>query len=329
MKRIILTFIIAVVLTVSTSLAQVKIIFDTDFGGDADDLGALAMLQNLHKRGECNLLAIASWSTEQYVIPAMDAVNRFYKNPDIPMGVRLKESQHEAWNYCKPIADNLPYKLTNQDVPLALDLYRKVLSKQEDNSITIVVVGPLKNIMDLLQSPADKTSPLTGKELIHKKVKKFVVMGGQFPKGVNEWNFNGNMPGVTRYVLENLTVPVIFSGFELGVQIKTGSVFNEIDKNTPLYIGFRHFSENAPWMKENYKGKIMNNATFDQTAVLYAVRSGLGKYWDKVEGGRCVARENGDNNWISGEVTNHSYLVLKQNPQEMAQLIESIMLNKF
>ena len=328
MKRSILTFLMVAILAVSTCLAQVKIIFDTDFGGDADDLGALAMLQNLQNKGECKILAIASWSTEQYVIPALDAINKFYKNPDIPMGIRLKESQHEDWNYSKPIADKLPNKLTNQDVPLATELYRNVLSKQEDNSVTIVVVGPLKNIMDLLQSPSDHYSSLTGKELIEQKVKKFVVMGGQFPEGKNEWNFNGNMPGVTRFVLENLTVPIVFSGFELGVQIKTGGVFNEIDKHTPLYIGFRHFSENAPWMKKNFKGKIMNNATFDQTAVLYAVRGGLGKYWNKVEGGRCIAKENGDNNWLSGEVTNHSYLVLKQSPEEMAQLIESIMLNK-
>jgi hypothetical protein len=81
MKRnflIVLTFFL---FTVFAGTAQVKIIFDTDFGGDADDLGALAMLHNLHNKGECELLGIASWSTEQYVIPAMDAVNRFYGNP--------------------------------------------------------------------------------------------------------------------------------------------------------------------------------------------------------------------------------------------------------
>jgi len=329
MKPILLTFLIAVLFSVSTCLAQVKIIFDTDIGGDADDLGALAMLHNLHNRGECKLLAIASWTTEQNVIPALDAINRYYKNPTIPLGIRLKDSHQEDYNYCKPIADKLPSKLTNQDVMLATELYRKVLSKQDDKSVTIVVVGPLKNIMDLLQSPADNYSPLSGKELIEQKVKKFVIMGGHFPEGKNEWNFNGNMPGVTRYVLENLMVPIVFSGFEIGAQIKTGSAINEIDPNSPLYLGWMCFSENASWMKQYFKGKILSNASYDETAVLYAVRGGLGKYWDKVDGGRCVAKENGDNSWVSGEVTNHSYLVLKQSPEEMAQLIESIMLNKF
>jgi hypothetical protein len=78
---------------------------------------------------------------------------------------------------------------------------------------------------------------------------------------------NGNMPGVTRYVLQELTVPIVFSGFELGVQIKTGAAFNRLDPGHPLYIGYRHFSEHAPWMKQHYRGKILDNASYDQTAV--------------------------------------------------------------
>jgi len=329
MRRNILIVLTFFLFTVFAATAQVKIIFDTDFGGDADDLGALAMLHNLHNNGECELLGIASWSTEQYVIPAMDAVNRFYGNPDIPMGIRSKDSHFQDWNYNKPIADALLFKLTNQDVPLALNLYRKILSEQEDKSVTIVTVGPLKNIMDLIQSNPDNYSDLSGKELIEKKVKEFVIMGGHFPVGENEWNFNGDMPGVTKFVLENLTVPVIFSGFEIGAAIKTGAVFSKLGSNHPLYIGWRHFSKHAPWMKENYTGEILNNSTFDQTAVLYAVRNGVGEYWDVVENGYCVAKENGDNYWVEGDKFNHAYLVLKKKPEEMARLIESIMLNQF
>ena len=313
----------------SHGFSQVRIVFDTDFGGDADDLGALVMLHNLKNRGECELLAVMSWSTERYVIAAMDAVNRFYNNPNVPMGIRHKNAHHTVWNYNKPIADALPHERTNSDLPLAVDLYRKTLSEQEDGSVTVITVGPLKNIEDLLKSKPDAYSNLSGKALIERKVKKFAIMGGHFPQGRNEWNFNGNMPGVTQYVLKELTVPVVFSGFELGVQIKTGAAFNGLDPVHPLYIGYRHFSEHAPWMKQHYKGKILDNASYDQTAVLYAVRGGVGEYWDKVTGGRCVAEENGDNRWVQGDVTNHSYLVLRKPADEMAALITAIMLNEF
>jgi hypothetical protein len=126
--------------------------------------------------------------------------------------------------------------LTNADVPLAVDLYRKILSEHDDNSITIVTVGPLE-YKDLLMSGPDKYSRLSGKELVEKKVEKFVIMGGQFPSGKNEWNFNGNMPGVTRYVLENLAVPVVFSGFEIGMAIHTGPRFHELDPGHPSLPG--------------------------------------------------------------------------------------------
>jgi len=104
---------------------------------------------------------------------------------------------------------------------------------------------------------------------------------------------------------------------------------NFMDQSTPLYVGFKHFSEHAPWMKMRYEGEILDNSTFDQTAVLYAVRQGIGNYWDRIEGGYCLADERGGNKWIEKDPSNHSYLKLIKNPEEMANLIESIMLNQF
>jgi hypothetical protein len=312
----------------SGSAPGIRIILDTDFGGDSDDLGALVMLHNLHNRGECKLLAVMSWSDEKYVIPAMDAVNRFYGNPDIPMGIRIHEAHYHQWNYNKPVADALPWELTNLDVPLAVDLYREILSAQEDNSVRIVTVGPLRNIKDLLMSGPDSHSELTGRELIEKKVEKFVIMGGGFPESeIYEWNFDGRMPGVTTYVLDNLTVPIVFSGYEVGMPILTGSRFNDIDPGHPLYIGYMHFSRYAPWVMDRFEGRILDNNSYDQTAVLYAVRGGIGVYWDKVEGGYCVTDERGKNHWVEGEPTNQSYLVLKKDPEVMADIIYSIKLD--
>jgi inosine-uridine nucleoside N-ribohydrolase len=323
-KKVIIS--ISLFFSIIQSQSQIKIIFDTDFGGDADDLGALAMLHHFVDRQECELLAIMCWSTEKYAVPAIDAVNRFYSNPDIPIGVRKDSVIITDWNYNKPIVDKLGSELTFNDVPDATQLYRKILAQEEDTSVVIVTVGPLMNIKKLLESQPDRYSGLSGKELVHLKVQKFVIMGGKFPAGKNEWNFNGNMSGVTKTVLDHIDLPVVFSGFELGVQIKTGHVFNDLDKNHPLYIGFYHFSKNAPWMKQYYEGKILNNSSFDQTAVLYAVKNGEEMFWNKVENGYCKVDENGDNEWIFGQKSNHSYLKLVQDKNDLAGLIETLML---
>lgn len=329
MKNILKVLFLAVILGGCGKEANIKIIFDTDFGGDADDLAALVMLHNLAGQGECELTAIMCWSTEESAIPAIDAVNRWYGHPDIPLGLRKEGSHVSQWNYTSPIAQNFEHRLTPEQVRESTDLYRDILSGSEDHSITLVTVGPLKNILNLLDSEADTHSPLSGRELVNRKIKEVVIMGGNFPSGENEWNFNGNMPGVTRAVLEELDIPVVFSGFELGVKIKTGAILNEVDEQTPLHTGFLHFSQHAPWIKQDYKGEILDNSSFDQTAVLYAVRNGVGNYWDKVEGGRCMADDSGGNTWTPMENSKHSYLKLSMPADEIANLIEAIMLNDF
>ncbi len=308
---------------------KTQIIFDTDFGGDADDLGALAMLNHFQNKGEISVHAIMCWNTEKYAVEAIDAVNTYYGNPNIPIGLRQGDQHETPWNHSKVIADNLDHDATYDNVPEATSLYRKILAQSENKSIIIVTVGPLMNIKKLIDSKADHYSALNGKALINAKVKEFVIMGGNFPSSEYEWNFDGNMKGVTKYVLENLSLPITFSGAELGAAIKTGEVFNDLPKKSPLYLGFYHFGKYAPWMKDQFHGKIFDNATFDQTAVLYAIRNGVGYYWEKVGGGICIADETGGNTWQPQQKSNHAYLVLKKPIADMEQELEAFMLGNF
>ncbi len=311
--------------------AQPKIIFDTDFGGDADDLGALAMLNHFHNKEEMELLAVMCWSTEKYAVSGIDAVNTFYGNPDIPVGRRAEPVQITEWNHTKVLADNLPHNASYETAKETTELYRQLLGAAEDNSITLVTVGPLLNIKRLIDSKADRYSPLSGTELIEAKVKEFVIMGGQFPMGKRkEWNFDGNMLGITKYVLRHLNnVPITYLGYEIGLDIKTGEVFNELPKDSPLYLGFFHFSKYAPWLNHQFKGKIYDNSTYDQTAVLYAVRNGVGNYWSRSENGICIPDEEGRNTWETSATSKHSYLVLKWPRAQMETEIEKFMLGNF
>lgn len=306
-----------------------KIIFDTDFGGDADDLGALVMLHNLMDRGECELLGIGIWNFEKYSAPAVDAINRYYGHSNIPMGTRQEDIKYEEWQYNKTIVDAIGSEINHTDLPDTTTFYRKLLSEQKDDSITFITVGPLLNIQRLLDSPPDTISNLSGEDLVGKKVKEFVIMGGHFPSGKEEWNFFGRMPGVTQSVLSRIDSPTTFLGYELGFPVKTGKNLNAIDPKHPLYVAFLHFSEHAFWMTDSFKGDISDNASFDQTAILYAVRGGVGTYWDRVSGGYVEVESNGDNRWIAGRPGNQSYLKLTAPPSDVAQLIESIMMDTF
>lgn len=329
-RRISVIFLLIISLFMNLLLkGQERIIFDTDFGGDADDLGALVMLHHFMDRKECELLAVICWSTEKYAVPAIDAINRYYGHPGIPIGVRKDAGHVSEWSYSKPLAQQFPYQVDQETAHEATALYRELLADSPDQSIVLVTVGPLKNIENLLRSGPDQFSPLSGAALVKKKVREAVIMGGQFPAGTDEWNFNGDMPGVTRFVLEKLPVPVTFSGYEVGVQIKTGQIFNQLNQGHPLYVGFKYFSQNAPWMKEHFKGEILDNASYDQTAVLYAVRKGIGTYWTRSDRGICLADDHGGNRWKETNEGTHTYLKLAMDPEALAQVIESMMLNTY
>ncbi len=105
MKTLKILFFILVIFNAEKLYSQPKIIFDTDIGGDADDLGALAMLHTFVKRGDCELLAIMSWTTDKYAVPAIDAINRFYLHPNIPIGTRKAETYTSETSYNTVIAE--------------------------------------------------------------------------------------------------------------------------------------------------------------------------------------------------------------------------------
>ncbi|MCK5738276.1 nucleoside hydrolase, partial [bacterium] len=174
----------------TASSNPISIIYDTDIGTDVDDAGALAILHIMADKGEANILATISANQNSFSAPAIDVINTYYGRPDLPIGSSKTGPDPEQW-YHKIVPD-YPHNLKNgNDAPEAVALYRMILAAQPDNSVTIVAVGWLTNIADLLDSPPDNYSSLNGKELVAAKVKELVSMGGVWPntKGQSDYNF--------------------------------------------------------------------------------------------------------------------------------------------
>jgi len=160
------------------SRQAVPIIFDTDIGTDVDDAGALAILHTLADQGEAKILATMSANQNRWSAPAIDVINTYYGREDMPTGSSKTGPDPEEW-YHDDVPD-YPHDLTtSDDAPDAVALYRKILAAQPDQSVTIVVVGWLTNMADLLNSKPDRYSPLAGRELVKAKVKELVAMGGE------------------------------------------------------------------------------------------------------------------------------------------------------
>jgi len=200
-----------------------KIIFDTDLGPDYDDVGALAFLHAMADSGKVEILATVASNKNELVAPSISVINYYFGRPDLAIGVpktagaNLGSNQHWA----DSIVAKYPHKIIDSaEWEDALSVYRRTLSSQPDNSVTIVTVGFLTNLNNLLNSQPDNISPLSGKELIEKKVKVLVSMAGRFPEG---YEFNVYIDSVgSKYVFENWPGEVIFTGYEIGMEIFTG-----------------------------------------------------------------------------------------------------------
>jgi inosine-uridine nucleoside N-ribohydrolase len=309
--------------------APIKIIFDTDMASDVDDVGALAILHALADLGEAEILAVGISSRNEDVGPCVDAINTWYRRPDIPIGYQRgiqvgypkDTGESTESKYAKAVAQAFPHDLARSSDALdAALLYRKVLAAQADQSVVIVSVGFLTNLKSLLDTPADSVSPLTGEELVRRKVRLWVCMGGKFPDGQftngdGEYNLRVDTVASLR-ALGDWPTPVVFSGFEIGARIKTGKRLTTAPEANPVRAAYLHFNG------------LENRESWDQTAVLYAVR-GAANYWTESESGLSlmhVRGRSGYNEWIPTPRKSHRYLIEKMAPADVGRVIEELMM---
>lgn len=299
----------------------VKIIFDTDMGPDYDDVGAITILHALADKGECEILATMASDGYPTIAPTIEVFNRYFKKPGIPIGVPGPDAPNFScpnhWNDSL-VVKYLPKLKTNKDYPSATEVYRKVLSAQKDNSVVIVTVGFMSNLADLLKSGPDQYSKLSGKELVAKKVSKWVAMAGGFPQ-FSEFNVNQHAKASV-YVFDNWPTPILFSGFEIGVNIMTGrKVATMGKKGSPVQWAYQY-------CLSTYEGKqSQNRNSWDHTAVLCAVRNPE-KYFYVINNGTFVCNADGSNTWNADKDSNHSFLVHKYPYQTIADVLDDLML---
>lgn len=302
------------------SKEPVKIIFDTDLGPDYDDVGALAFLHAMADSGKAEILATVASNKHILVAPSISVINTYFGRPDLEIGVpksvgvNLGSSQHWA----DSIVAKYPHKiLDTTEEEDAVSVYRKILTFQPDRSVTIITVGFLTNLSNLLKSKSDNISLLTGEELVKRKVKRLVSMAGKFPEG-REFNIYMDSTAA-KYVYENWPGEIIFTGFEIGWNIRTGLRLIKSDvKNSPVKDVF---SISIPLSAEDKDGRM----SWDETAVLIGVYGTEG-FFDTVNG-KIIVNPNGNNSWENNPKGKHLYVKQKMTVNDMSTFIEDRMMH--
>jgi len=299
---------------------SVKIIFDTDLGPDYDDVGALAFLHAMADSGKVEILATVTSNKHDLVAPSIDVINTYFGRKDLPIGapkspgVSLTATQH----WPDSIVSKYPHKIrSTSEVPDAVTVYRKVLASEPDSSVTIVTVGFLTNLSNLLQSQPDSLSPLNGIELISKKVNRLISMAGKFPKG-REYNVYMDSTS-SEYVFNEWPGEILFTGEEIGRKILTGlRLINSDIQNSPVKDVFRI---SIPLSEEDKNG----HKSWDETAVLIAVYGTEGFF--ETMRGNIILKSDGSNSWENNPEGKHLYVLQKMPISNMSKFIEDRMMH--
>ena len=275
-----------------------RIILETDITFDVDDVGAMAVLHTLADAGRVRILAVNYNEVHPNGAAAIDAINTFYGRGDIPVGVYRGElPDPDSSRYLDHVA-TFPHRLTADGAPDALDVYRRVLGDEADRCVTIVSVGFLNNLADLLRAEAD---------LVASKVRKLVVMGGRHNDGFNL--VRHGLVETTREVIENWPTPLAISDY--GGRVRTGAALASTPADNPVREAYFR------WFRGSFEGR----SSWDQVAVLYATY-GAGDWFEEVTNGTASLRNGYSWDLKPGWRT---YVSPRRSEREFAQFIGELM----
>ncbi|HEX7901557.1 MAG TPA: nucleoside hydrolase [Planctomycetota bacterium] len=291
-------------------LPQAKVIFDADMDSDCDDVAALGVLHALADRGEAEILATISSSTNPWTPKCMDAVNTFYKRPDVPIGAPAKGVGRKS-KYAQGVAETFPHDL--KEVADAAGLYLDLLGRQPDGSVTIVTVGYLTNLAALVGRDP---------ELVKKKVKLWVCMGGNFigkpakdDLKLGNVNFTTEKEGALA-AIRDWPGPILFAGREVcsvPSGVKVGARFKELPEKHPVRHAYALY----------FGGEPKDRHVADLVAALVAVR-GLGERWGAETKGRMDLKPDMTFEWREGG--EQAYLLKKAPDREIEKELEALLL---
>lgn len=271
-----------------------KFILDTDIGPDCDDCGALTIFDRFHKAGLCDLLAVTHCTSDVLGADVIAAINDWY-GVDIPIGQTTREDflcTPDVKRYTIPVSE--AYRKNHEPAKYepALPLLRRLLA--ENRNVTLVFIGPLNNMGDLLKSEADDISPLSGEELVKQSVDEVIVMGGNFMNfSHGEYNIACDVPAA-QLMTEKCAAPIIYCGFEAGEPIMTGATLEKCPEEYPVRMAYM-----------NYLGGKFERNSWDLVTVYYAVNP-ADERW--ILSHECKIRYNDDATAVITEGTGAKYV---------------------
>lgn len=296
-----------------------RVILETDYGSDADDALALDVVCKLADQGKFNLLGVSLHKLGPRIATAVAGSLAWYGYPSVPVAMSYTPMYHAYGNhYADSVAlhrgpdGKLAFPMPRgKRIEGSVEMYRRVLAAQPDASVSIISVGYATNLSQLLDSRPDRYSPLTGVELVAKKVKQLVAMMGYARQNPPlECNIMEDVAAM-HHLLDLWPVALVQNPFEIGERV----VFNTAEFQQRLG------GKPNPLLTANLglDPKPHDQCQWDVMSVMYVVRPDL---FAKSEPGTISIDWQGYNRFTPSPSGRHIYLTASDaQRRELRELI--------
>ncbi|MBQ1955665.1 MAG: nucleoside hydrolase [Clostridia bacterium] len=284
-----------------------NLIIDTDIGPDCDDAGAIALACRFSVDLGFKISAVINCTSNPFGNGAADAIMGYCGISGVPQGRFCRRSFLED---CRKYNEGVAKKYSkafssgNLLVEDALEVYRKVLREAEDKSVTVVTIGPLNTLAEILQAEP---------KLCEEKIYSVVSMAGSIDKTVSEYNVACDVTGAECVfsTLEKLGIPQYLISVELGGDIITG--FSPEDRGEdPVRDSYRLYTD----------GRMRRNS-WDLIAVHFAV-IGEGEIYGTGERGTLSVFPKGEIMLSGSETGNACFVCRKVEKVELENILDRI-----
>lgn len=321
-----LTVLVAVLLF-SKAHAQQRLIYDDDCSNDVDCVVTLPILHTLQDRGEIKILAMLADSANPLTAPTLRLFALHAHHRQIQIGANQtslpdnpiceKEACNKSLWADKLVArfDPVPGD-TRANYPDCVTVYRKALAPQPAHSVAIVATGFATCLNQLLASVPDTISPLSGVDLVRRKVKLLSIMGGRYPSGI-EWNFECDAPGYhklfTQWTRQNGFPPLYLNGFTNGEHVLDGEHVNAspLANPTRYALELAHTDQRPMW---------------DMLSALFAARglahNGTPYFTQSGPGTVTVSPTDGADTWSPATDSGHYVLTNAASDETLSALFD-------
>lgn len=278
------------------------IIFDSDIGPDCDDAGAFAVMAKMAQKYDLKILGAVNCTSNKYGTDALAVLSEHF-GLDIPLGEHTGyEILSDGDKYNKPLAKK--YDVKAKKASPSAEFYKKILSKVEDDSVTVISVGPLTNIAEILEKEP---------KLFNSKVNSIVAMAGKFPSG-KEFNIECDVKAAS-FVFDNFKNVIVCSGFEIGDGIKTG-FFETPENDNPVFDCYKYYlgKKEPPFLR----------GSWDLTAVQYAIE-GNGNFYSLSKPVKITVADDGTTSAEKDKYSNRYYIIQKAADGVIAEYLNGIL----